>query len=72
MKKTALKNREFLVTLTTQRLLSYKRALMECRTYSHWDEDGFQIELLKTDPEWTENLEIVKDILSTRPHESRK
>lgn len=72
MKKSALKSKEFLETLTTKRLLAYKRALMECHTYAHWDEDGFQFEVLKSDQEWIDNMQIVKDILTTRPHESRK
>ena len=72
MKKSALKSKEFLETLTTKRLLAYKRSLMECRNYSNWDEEGFQYEVLKSDPEWIENMDIVKGILSTRPHESKK
>ena len=72
MRKSALKTREFLVTLTTARLLAYKRSLMACHSFAHWDLDGFQHEVLKSDPEWIENMEIVKEILATRPHESRK
>lgn len=69
MKKSALKNREFLVTLTTKRLLAYKRSLMECRT-GDWSSNN--IELFKSQPEWIENMRILKEILSTRPHESRQ
>ena len=67
MRRVKLLSKIEMEKLTTERLLAYKKRIMQVPEGPSWDEDNVD-RINKTSPEWQETFNNLKEVLSTREH----
>jgi hypothetical protein len=67
MKRVKLLSKIEMENLTTERLLAYKKRIMQVPEGPSWDKDNVD-RINKISSEWQETYNNLKDVLATREH----